>query len=263
MTSAGPTWAGTAASSRRPQLDRLVRDGVELDRHYVQPVCTPTRTALLCGRWTSRFGPHVLAPSNSRAFPPGTPTLASALKQCGYTTHISGKWHLGGKPEWGPNHYGFDHSYGSLCGAVDPWTHKYRPGPLRGHLASRPAAAGRGRQRHRAGRAAKPCSGFARSASPWFIYVPFFAVHIPMDAPEEYKRLYAGVKFDDDPVKHESQLRLAAFVSQMDTKVGEFVAALEETGQRRQHADRVHLRQRRPAWRRATPTSARSPIRPC
>ena len=69
--------------------------------------------------------------------------------------------------------------------------------------------------------------------APWFIYVPFFAVHIPVDAPEQYQRLYAGVKFDDDPVKHDSLLRLAAFVTQLDTKVGEFVAALEETGQRR------------------------------
>jgi arylsulfatase A-like enzyme len=58
-------------------------------------------------------------------------------------------------------------------------------------------------------------------------------VHIPVDAPAEYQRLYAGVKFDDDPVRHNSLLRLAAFVTQLDTKVGEFVAALEETGQRR------------------------------
>ena len=72
-----------------------------------------------------------------------------------------------------------------------------------------------------------------RKTSPWFIYVPFFAVHIPVDAPEEYKRLYAGVNFDDDAVKHDSLLRLAAFVTQLDTKAGEFVAALDETGQRR------------------------------
>src|SRR5215213_5300830 len=99
---------------KTPHLDQLVRKGVELDRHYVQPVCSPTRTALLSGRWTSRFGPHALSPTNRRVFPLGTVTLASALKQCGYTTHLAGKWHLGSRPEWGPNHYGFDHSYGSL-----------------------------------------------------------------------------------------------------------------------------------------------------
>jgi arylsulfatase A-like enzyme len=68
--------------------------------------------------------------------------------------------------------------------------------------------------------------------SPWFVYVPFHAVHTPVDAPEEYKRLYDGTKFHDDPVLHESRLRMAAMVSQLDAKVGEFVNALERTGQR-------------------------------
>lgn len=216
---------------KTPVMDRLVREGVELNHHYVQPVCTPTRTALLSGRWTSRFGPHVLSPSNSRAFPPGTPTLASALKACGYETYISGKWHLGGRPEWGPNHYGFDHSYGALCGALDPWTHKYRPGPFEDTWH---------RNLQRIDEEGNATELVAREAlksirekkAPWFIYVPFFAVHIPVDAPDDYKRLYDGVKFDEDPVKNDSLLRLAAFVSQLDSKAGEFVTALEETGQR-------------------------------
>ena len=120
-------WHG--GSFHTPVMDKLVKEGVELDGHYVQPVCSPTRTALLSGRFTSRFGPHVLSPTNLRAFPPGTVTLATALKQAGYSTHMAGKWHLGSKLEWGPQNYGFDHSYGSLNGAVDPWNHKYRKGP--------------------------------------------------------------------------------------------------------------------------------------
>ena len=222
-------WHGSKFQT--PVLDRLVKEGIELDRHYVQPVCTPTRTALMSGRWTSRFGPHVLAPSNSRAFPPGTPTMASALKQCGYTTHLSGKWHLGGKAEWGPNHYGFDHSYGALCGAVDPWTHKYRRGAFEDTWhrdLKRVDEEGNATELV----AKEVLSWIKQAHKPWFIYVPFFAVHIPVDAPEEYKRRYAGVKFDDDPVKHDSLLRLAAYVNQLDTKVGEFIAALEATGQR-------------------------------
>src|SRR5687768_17153196 len=55
-------WHGSPFKT--PQMDKLVREGLELDRHYVQPVCSPTRTALLSGRWTSRFGPHVLGPTN-------------------------------------------------------------------------------------------------------------------------------------------------------------------------------------------------------
>jgi arylsulfatase A-like enzyme len=113
---------------KTPHMDRLVKEGIELDQHYVQPVCTPTRTALLSGRYPGRFGPQALSPSNLRAMPLGTVTLASALKSLGYYTCQSGKWHLGARMEWGPNAYGFDHGYGTLTGAADPWTHKYRKG---------------------------------------------------------------------------------------------------------------------------------------
>ncbi|MFN9914555.1 MAG: sulfatase-like hydrolase/transferase, partial [Pirellulaceae bacterium] len=78
---------------RTPHLDLLVREGIELDRHYVQPVCTPTRTALMSGRYPGRFGPHALVPQNLRAMPLGTVTLASALRTLGYHTSLSGKWH--------------------------------------------------------------------------------------------------------------------------------------------------------------------------
>ncbi|MCC6125503.1 MAG: arylsulfatase [Pirellulales bacterium] len=223
-------WHGGAFKT--PHLDRLARAGVELDCHYVQPVCTPTRTALMSGRWTSRWGPHVLAPSNRRAFPPGAITLAGALRQAGYATHLAGKWHLGSRPEWGPNRYGFDHSYGSLAGAVDPWAHTYREGPYL-------------KTWHRDGTlvdeegnatelvAKQVCQWVRARREPWFIYVPFQAVHIPIDAPEEYKRLYAQVNFPGDEGKTDAFRRYGGFVSQMDGKVGEFIAALEETGQHR------------------------------
>lgn len=216
---------------KTPNLDRLVREGVELDRHYVQPVCTPTRVALLSGRWTSRWGSHVLQPSNLRAFPPGTVTLAGALKQCGYATFLSGKWHLGSKPEWAPNAYGFDHSYGSLAGAVDPWDHTYREGPYK-------------QSWHRDGKlideegnatelvAKQACAWIREKRAPWFVYVPFQAVHIPIDAPEEFLRLYADVDFPGDEAKTDAFRRYGAFVSQMDAKIGEFVAVLDATGQR-------------------------------
>jgi arylsulfatase A-like enzyme len=214
-----------------PVMDKLVSEGVELDRHYVQPVCSPTRTALMSGRWTSRFGPHVLAPTNLRAFLPGTVTIASALKQCGYETYLTGKWHLGSKPEWGPNQYGFDHSYGSLTGAADPWTHKYRTGPFENtwHRDCKFVTEEGNATELIAAEALK----FIREKhAPWFIYVPFQAVHIPVDAPDQYKKKYAGVKFHDDPAKQDSLLRFGAFVNQMDTKIGELMAALESTAQR-------------------------------
>lgn len=217
--------------AKTPNMDRLVAEGVELDQHYVQPVCTPTRTALLSGRYPGRFGPHALAPSNLRAMPLGTVTLASALKSRGYHTYQSGKWHLGAKQEWGPTAFGFDHGYGTLTGAADPWTHKYRPGPYEDSWHRD------GQLFHEEGNATELVAAEAlrrieEKQSPWFIYVPFHAVHTPVDAPEEFLRLYDGVKFHDDPEKQNSRLRMAAMVSQLDAKIGQFITALEKTGQR-------------------------------
>ena len=84
-----------------PHLDRLANQGLELTQHYVAPVCSPTRAGLLTGRYWSRFG--ITTPTNERALPWDTMTLPKALKTCGYETCLVGKWHLGSKPEWGPN----------------------------------------------------------------------------------------------------------------------------------------------------------------
>ncbi len=217
--------------AKTPNLDRLVREGVELDQHYVQPVCTPTRTALMSGRYPGRFGRHAMLPSNRRAMPLDTVTLASALKSVGYRTYLSGKWHLGARAQWGPNAFGFDHSYGTLTGAADPWTHKYRKGPFEDTW-------------HRDGKffqeegnateviAVEALKRIAEQQQPWFVYVPFHAVHTPVDAPERYKQLYDGVRFHKQDDKHDSRLRMAAMISQLDDKVGQFIELLEATKQR-------------------------------
>jgi arylsulfatase A-like enzyme len=217
--------------SKTPHMDKLVRTGLELDQHYVQPVCTPTRTALMSGRYPGRFGPHALAPSNLRAMPLGTVTLASALKSLGYSTTQTGKWHLGGRTEWGPNAFGFDHGYGTLTGAADPWTHKYRKGVYEDTWHRD------GKLFHEEGNATELVAAEAlrrieQADGPWFVYVPFHAVHTPVDAPEEYKKLYDGVKFHDDPEKQDSRLRMAAMVSQVDAKIGQFVALIDRLKQR-------------------------------
>jgi arylsulfatase A-like enzyme len=224
-------WHG--APIHTPNLDRLVREGVELDRHYVHAVCTPTRTALISGRYPSRFGPHVLRPSNLRAFLPGTETIASALRAQGYATYQCGKWHLGSRMAWGPNHYGFEHSYGSLTGAVDPWTHLYRKGPYMKtwHRDCVPLDEyGKGNVTELV--TAQAVRWIRDKREPWFLYMAFNAVHIPVDAPAEYKALYAGQSFDPDPARNESRQRFAAYVTQLDAKVGELVAAVDASGQR-------------------------------
>ena len=68
---------------RTPNIDRLMAQGIELNQHYVQPMCTPTRASLLTGRYPSRFGPHATVPSNRPVLPDGYQTLASTLRDSG------------------------------------------------------------------------------------------------------------------------------------------------------------------------------------
>ena len=124
-------WADVGFNNPRvysPNLDKLAKNGVVFKQHYVMPQCTPTRVALLTGRYPGRFGKTALAASNKPAFPIGTPTLANMFQDCGYETFICGKWHLGSSWDHGPNYFGFDHSYGSLTGAVGMYDHRYRSG---------------------------------------------------------------------------------------------------------------------------------------
>ena len=101
-----------------PNLDQLAARSAVLTQHYVMPQCTPTRLALFTGRYPGRFGSDGLHATNHPVIPHGTLTLASFLKDQGYETYLTGKWHMGSWPAHGPNHHGFDYSYGGLAGAV-------------------------------------------------------------------------------------------------------------------------------------------------
>jgi arylsulfatase A-like enzyme len=207
-----------------PHLDRLATEGVELAQHYVAPVCSPTRAGFLTGRCWSRF--DVTTPQNARALPADTVTLPRALKKTGYDTCLTGKWHLGSKPEWGPNHYGFDHSYGSLAGGVAPWRHRYKRGPYSEtwHRNEQLLHA----DGHVTDLIVEEAVGWlaGRSEKPFFLYVPFTAVHLPVQEPDEWlARVPADI--EDDVPRH-----YAACIMHLDDAVGRVVAALEKAGLR-------------------------------
>lgn len=218
-------WADVAfhgGNAPTPHLDRLRREGVELMQHYVAPVCSPTRTGLMTGRCWSRFG--VTTPQNNRALPRDTITLPRALKTAGYDTCLAGKWHLGSLPEDGPNHFGFDHSYGSLAGGVSPWNHRYKEGPFsitwhrneklieeEGHVTDLIAD-----------EATKWIE--SRGDAPFFLYAPFTAVHLPLKEPAKWvARVPAAIT--GDVARH-----YAASVMHLDDAVGRIVTALEKKG---------------------------------
>src|SRR4030095_16773308 len=113
-----------------PVLDKLARQGVRFTSAYAAaPVCTPTRCAYITGRYPQRLPVGLTEPLTASSppdlgLPPDHPTIASLLKGNGYDTSLVGKWHLGWKPEFGPNRHGFDEFFGVLSGAVDYFTHR-------------------------------------------------------------------------------------------------------------------------------------------
>jgi arylsulfatase A-like enzyme len=112
-----------------PVLDRLAREGMKFMSAYAAaPVCTPTRCAFHTGRYPQRLEVGLQEPLTRSSppdagLPPNHPTVASLVKNNGYDTALIGKWHLGWKPEFGPNGHGYDEFYGILSGAADYFTH--------------------------------------------------------------------------------------------------------------------------------------------
>jgi arylsulfatase A-like enzyme len=207
-----------------PHLDRLAKDGVELTAHYVAPVCSPTRTGLMTGRCWSRF--NVTSPQNNRALPWNTVTLPRALKSVGYETCLTGKWHLGSKPDEGPNHFGFDHSYGSLAGGVSPWNHYYKQGPVSQTWHRNEAFVTE--SGHVTDLIADEAIAWikGRGDAPFFLYVPFTAVHLPIKEPDEWlKRVPEAIQ--GDVPRH-----YAACVMHLDDAVGRIAAAVDAAGKR-------------------------------
>jgi arylsulfatase A-like enzyme len=206
-----------------PQLDALAKQSLRLEAHYVNPMCSPTRAALLSGRYASRFG--CTGAQNERVYPFDTITLATALKSAGYATALTGKWHLGSLPEWGPNKFGFDDAYGSLAGGTGPYDHRYKTGPFtfEWHRNGQRIE----EQGHVTDLIANEAEQFVRRkhTSPFFLYLPFTAIHIPIKEPQEWLDKNPGIAAPGDRLR-------AACASHMDAAIGRVLAALDETGQR-------------------------------
>lgn len=204
-----------------PTLDRLAASGVRLNQHYVHPTCSPTRAGLMFGRFPSRFG--VLTPIRSENhLPRNIATLPKLLRDCGYTTHISGKWHLGPTLDYGPSHYGFDTSYGYLHGQVDPYTHRYKFGDITWHR--------NGKFIEEEGHATDLITDEAvrviesSGDQPFFLYVAYNVPHYPLNEPQRWTGLYDG------KIEEPSRKLFAASVSHMDDCIGRLVASIERSG---------------------------------
>ncbi len=219
--------------AKTPTIDRLAARGVQLDRFYVSPMCSPTRAGLLTGRYPMRFGMarSVVRPWARMGLPPEERTLPEALEGAGYAHRAAfGKWHLGHlDPKWHPLAQGFTRFAGCYNGAVDyftrerdgqpDWHEDYadveRPGYITDLIADNAAAFVR---------------DHAKDPTPFFCYVAFTAPHDPLQAPQPYIDRYAHL--DDTPGdgKPSDKQLLAAMITAMDDGIGRILKAVDDAG---------------------------------
>ena len=211
---------------KTPNLDRLAETGAKLEQFYAQPMCTPTRAALLTGRYPMRYGLQtlVILPDQTYGLPTSERLLPQVLKEAGYTTALVGKWHLGhAKREYWPRQRGFDYHYGPLIGEIDHFTHEMH-GQKDWYRNNRPLKE-TGYVTTLLGQDAVRYIGRHDPKNPLFMYLAFTAPHTPYQAPQPYLDRYKTIS---DPARR----AYAAMITAMDDQIGEVVKALEARGMR-------------------------------
>ncbi len=205
-----------------PNIDKLAKAGSILENHYVQPVCSPTRSALMTGRYPTKTGIYtIITPGAQWGLPLNERALANARKDAGYHTAITGKWHLGEfEKAYQPNARGFDQQYGHFFGAIDYYTHS-RNNQLDWYRNGEPLNE-EGYSTHLVAREACHTIENNDQKKPLFLYVPFNGVHSPFQAPEEYTKAYPNLEGN--------RQKLAGMLAAVDEAVGQIVASLKKAG---------------------------------
>jgi arylsulfatase A-like enzyme len=207
---------------KTPNIDRLAQEGARLEQFYVQPMCTPTRAALMTGRYPCRYGLQTLVIPTPSKYGLATDEwlLPQALKDAGYRTVMVGKWHLGhADRKFWPRQRGFDYHYGSMVGEVDYYSHS-SANVLDWYRNDRPVKE-TGYVTQLWGADAVAQVNAHDPKTPLFMYLAFTAPHSPYQAPQEYIDKYRSI---EDPTRRS----YAAMISCMDDEIGKLVSALEK-----------------------------------
>ena len=207
---------------KTPNIDRLAQSGAIIENHYVQPVCSPTRSTLLTGRYPTHTGVYtIVSPGAPWGLPLAERTLADALRSAGYRTALTGKWHLGEfEKAYQPNARGFDHQYGHFFGMLDYFTHE-RMNKLDWYRNGEPLKE-EGYTTHLIAKEACKVIATGDQSKPLFLYVPFNGVHSPFQVPDSYLKPYAHLKGN--------RQKLAGMLAAVDEAIGQIEAALKQAG---------------------------------
>ncbi len=215
-------WHGSEIKT--PNLDKLAKAGVRLERHYVYPTCSPTRAGIFTGRNPSRFNIHApIANKSEQSLPLDTLTIARILQMRGYLTALIGKWHLGLSPQVGPRRFGFDFSYGYFHGQIDPYTHLYKNGALTWHRNDQFVE----EKGHVTDLLTDEAVRFVETQrkQPFFLWLAHATPHYPLVEEEKWLTPY------QDTIKDPSRRLYAASITHMDNAIGRVVIALEKSKQ--------------------------------
>jgi arylsulfatase A-like enzyme len=216
-----------------PNVDRLALEGLRFTQAYSNSAnCSPTRTALITGRYQMRLPlgleePLVNAAAPGIGLPPSHPTLPSILKKAGYGTTLVGKWHLGFLPDFSPLKSGYDHFFGIFGGSADYFNHGSKsPIPL---YEQEVPVDRIGYMTLLGERAVQTVERYARSKEPFLLSLHFTAPHWPWEGPDdeaESKRINGNIRHYDGG----TQKTYAAMVQSLDANIGRVLQALDVNG---------------------------------
>jgi N-acetylgalactosamine-6-sulfatase len=225
-----------APDIRTPHIDSIGQRGVRFTNFYANaPECTPTRTALLTGRYQQRVGGLEcaigvgdvgrydeavwLAKKGELGLPPTERSMGQIFRSAGYDTACIGKWHLGYRDQFSANRHGFDEYFGILGGNADYFKYTEEGGAYVLHHNGKRAEAS-GYLTDVFGEKAVAWLR-ARQQRPFLLYLPFNAPHAPIQAP------------DDPTVRQGHRPTYAKMVERMDQQVGAVLAQLKSMGAER------------------------------
>lgn len=211
---------------RTPHLDRLAADAARLKSFYVQPMCTPTRAALMTGRYPFRYGLQTIVIPSKGTYGLATDevTLPQVLGEAGYRTTMIGKWHLGhADRKYWPRQRGFDYHYGAVLGEIDYFTHSAHD--VRDWQRDNETVREEGYVTQLLGADAVKLIRGHDASKPLFLYLAFTAPHAPYQAPAAYLEKYAHIA-------DETRRAYAGQISCMDDEIGKVIEALEQKGMR-------------------------------
>ena len=222
-----------APDIKTPNIDRLAKEGVRLTDFYAAPQCTPTRAALITGRYQQRVRLEralTTAPAAlEQGLPPTGRSLPRLLKDNGYATGLVGKWHLGYKPEFGPNAHGFDSFFGFLGGTLDYYTHTRSDG-LPDLYENTTAVQQDGYMTDLiTARAVRFIE--QRVAAPFFLEVAYNAAHWPFQPPDHHSKAPDNAAFQGpDAAVPATRKDYVAMLERADAGVGQILRRLDALG---------------------------------